>query len=186
MFVCLGVFRLVENVSPTWRRHHYQFTKFDLYLTFMAIEHMVTPYNDHPRRTMTPIPVVEYLAVELSLPFLTTEVFTDRESNPDLPHSRRTLYHYATAAVYLYEEIDVLILIMRYWHNKKKCYDNSPQLIYTTIFTLLKYELDFTIFLYLFLSFFFNLVLTRLARYIYNSSLLFLCTISISQTPTSI
>ena len=47
-FVCLfGVFRLVENFSPTWRHHHYQFTKFDLYLTFMAIEHMVTPYNCH-------------------------------------------------------------------------------------------------------------------------------------------
>ena len=36
------------------------------------------------------------LAVELSLPVLTTKVCPDRVSNPDLPHARRTLYHYVT------------------------------------------------------------------------------------------
>ena len=35
-------------------------------------------------------------------PFVfTTQVYLDRGSNPYLPHARRTLYLYATAAVYL-------------------------------------------------------------------------------------
>ena len=102
LFVCLGC--LVHHYL--WRS-----TKFDLYLTYMANEqwgllwHMVTPYNGNPRQNLTPIPVVEYLA--------------DRDSNPNLPNARRMLYHYATAAVYLYGEIYVFTLIFRIWYNKK-------------------------------------------------------------------
>ena len=39
------------------------------------------------------------MAMELLLPVLRTWVFPDRGSNPDLPHLRQTLYHYATTAV---------------------------------------------------------------------------------------
>ena len=52
-----------------------------------------TLYNGHLR--------AERLAVELSLPVLTT--CPDRGSNPYLPHARRTLFLYATAAVELME-----------------------------------------------------------------------------------
>ena len=55
--------------------------------------HGPTLYNDHLR--------AERLAVELSLPVLTT--CPDRGSNPYLPHARRTLFLYATAAVELIE-----------------------------------------------------------------------------------
>ena len=41
--------------------------------------------------------VAKCLAVELSLPILKT--FKDQGLNPDLPHARRTLYHYATEVV---------------------------------------------------------------------------------------
>ena len=47
---------------------------------------------------MSLTPVAEGLAVELSLPVLTNYVCPDRESKPDLPHARRTLYHCATAS----------------------------------------------------------------------------------------
>ena len=43
--------------------------------------------------------VAERLAVELSLPVLTTKVCRGRGSNPNLLHARGTLYIYATAAV---------------------------------------------------------------------------------------
>ena len=43
--------------------------------------------NDHLRGTVTLTPVVEQLAVELSLPVLTTLVGPDRGSNPD-PNSK--------------------------------------------------------------------------------------------------
>ena len=36
---------------------------------------------------------------KFTLPVLTTYVCPNRGSNPDLPHARRTLYHYDTAAV---------------------------------------------------------------------------------------
>ena len=50
---------------------------------------------------MTLTPVAESLAVELLhvLPVFTTRICRDRGSIPDLPHARRTLYLYATAAV---------------------------------------------------------------------------------------
>ena len=55
----------------------------------------------HLREPVTLTPVAERLAVELSLPVFTTYVCRDRGSNPDLPHARRTLYLYATAAVHI-------------------------------------------------------------------------------------
>ena len=48
---------------------------------------------------MTLTPVAEHLAVEPSLPVFTTSDCPALWSNPDLPHARRTLYHYVTAAV---------------------------------------------------------------------------------------
>ena len=41
---------------------------------------------------VTLTPIAERLAVELSLPVLTTQVCFDRKSNPDLPHTRRKIY----------------------------------------------------------------------------------------------
>ena len=51
------------------------------------------------RGPVTLAPVAERLAVELSLPVFTTSVCRDRGSIPDLPHTRQTLYLYATVAV---------------------------------------------------------------------------------------
>ena len=47
--------------------------------------------------------------MELSLPVLGTWVFPDRESNPDLPHAKQTLYQFTSAAVSvnLYQYIDL-------------------------------------------------------------------------------
>ena len=42
---------------------------------------------EHPSRTFIIIPISDRLAVELSLPVLTTKVYRDRESNPDLQHA---------------------------------------------------------------------------------------------------
>ena len=119
LFVCLGCFV-----------HHYLWRslKFDLYLTSIAIEqwgllwHMVNPYNGNPRHNLTPIPVVEYLA--------------DRDSNPNHPYARRTLYHYATAAVHLYGEIYVYILIFRFWYNKKIMMIILHNIYSTNVYTL--------------------------------------------------
>ena len=78
MFVCSGVF--VPSFSPMWRRHHYRWrtTNFDLYSALMAIEqwgffnvphllHGASVYNGHLRRPVGLTPVVERLALELSL-----------------------------------------------------------------------------------------------------------------------
>ena len=59
-------------------------------------------------------PTAERLAVELSLPIFTTWVYRDRGSNPDLPHARRTLSLYSTAAVY---GEDLASYCVAYWHN---------------------------------------------------------------------
>ena len=59
------------------------------------LRHGPTVYNGHLRGPVTLTPVAERLAVELSLPVFTNRVCRDRESNPDLPHTRRTLYLYA-------------------------------------------------------------------------------------------
>ena len=61
--------------------------------------HRASVYYGHLRGPVTLSPIVERLAVELSLPVFTTKVCRDRGLNPNFPHTRRTLYHYATAAV---------------------------------------------------------------------------------------
>ena len=60
-------------------------------------------YIGHLREPVTLIPVAERLAVELSLSVLTT--CRDRESNLDLSHARRTLYHWATTKVTPFERL---------------------------------------------------------------------------------
>ena len=77
---------------------------FGLFSALMAIEqwgffsvphllwHKTSVYNGHLRGPVTLTPVAERLAVESSLPVLTTEVCRDRISNPDLPYARRTLF----------------------------------------------------------------------------------------------
>ena len=63
---------------------------------FFSVPHLlwhgISVYNGHLRRAVTLTPVVECLAVELSLPVFTTYVCPDRGSNLDLPHARRTLW----------------------------------------------------------------------------------------------
>ena len=106
MFVCLGINVPVENCSRIWRSYHYRgrASNFDVYSSFMAIElwwlfsvphplwHGTSVYNGHLWGPMTLKPIVERLAVELSLRALTNLVWHDRGSNPDLPHVRRTHY----------------------------------------------------------------------------------------------
>ena len=55
--VCLGFFVPLETVSPIWIRHHY---------------HTLTLNNCHLRGPVTITPVAERLAMEPSLPVLTT------------------------------------------------------------------------------------------------------------------
>ena len=108
LFVYVEFIVPLENFSLIWRRHHcgWKAANFEICSALMAIEQWVffnvphllwhgsTLYNGHLRGHVTLTPVAELLAVELSLP-----VCCDRRSNPDLPHARRTLYLYATAAV---------------------------------------------------------------------------------------
>ena len=84
-------------------------TNFDLYSALMAFEQLgsSTLNNSHLRGPVTLTPVAECLAVELSLPILTTSLCPDRGSNHDFPHARRTLYHYATAV--LWEILNILV-----------------------------------------------------------------------------
>ena len=49
-----------------------------------------TLYNGHLRGPLTPTPVAERLAVELSLPVFTTQVCRYQGSNPDLPRGERS------------------------------------------------------------------------------------------------
>ena len=58
-----------------------------------------TVYNGDLQGPVILTPVTDCLAVELSLPVFTTLVCRDWGSITDLPHARRTLYIYATAAV---------------------------------------------------------------------------------------
>ena len=117
-FVCVEFIVPLENFILIWRRHHcrWRAANFDLCSALMAIEqwgffnvpyllwHGPTVYNGHLRGPMSLKPVAERLAVKLSLPVCTTQVCRDRGSNPDLPHARRTLYLYATAAVQMVRE----------------------------------------------------------------------------------
>ena len=114
VYCCLLKFFFpLEKFSLIWRRHHcrWKTANVDLCSALMTIEqwgffsvphllwHGVSVYNGHLRGLVTP--VAERLAVELLLPVFTNRVYRDRESNPDLPHTRRTLYLYATAAVWV-------------------------------------------------------------------------------------
>ena len=81
-----GVIVPLENFSIIWRRHHcrWRVANFDLCSALMAIEqwgffnvphplrHGPTVYNVHLRGPVTLTPNAERLAVELSLPVLTT------------------------------------------------------------------------------------------------------------------
>ena len=110
LFVCLVFFVPLVNFSHvTIAGERLQI--FDLCSTLVAVEQWVffnvlylllpgpTLYHDRLRVPMTLTRVAERLAVELSLPVLTTQVCGDWGSNPYLPHARRTLYLYDTAAV---------------------------------------------------------------------------------------
>ena len=57
-----------------------------------------TRLNGHHRGPVTLTTVTERLAVERSRPFWRQDC-PDRRLNPDLPHARGKLYHYATTAV---------------------------------------------------------------------------------------
>ena len=85
LFVCLfGFIVPLEHFAVIWRRHHYQWraANFDLCSALMAIEqwwffsvwHLLWQgayvYNGHLRGPVTLTPIVECLAVELSLPVL--------------------------------------------------------------------------------------------------------------------
>ena len=102
LFVCVEFIVPLERIfSLIWRRHYCRWwaANFDLCSALVAIEqwgffnvphllrHWPTFYNGHLRGPVTLAPVTERLAVELSLPFLTTQVCRDRGSNPDLPHA---------------------------------------------------------------------------------------------------
>ena len=62
-------------------------------VSFLNVPHLLwhgpTLYNGHLRGIFTHTPFAERLAVELSLPVLTTYVCPDRESNPDLPYASK-------------------------------------------------------------------------------------------------
>ena len=86
LFVCLEFFVPVENFSFIWRRHHYRrrAANFDLCSAFMVIEqwgffsvphllwHGASVYNGYLRGSVTLTAIAERLAVELSLPVLST------------------------------------------------------------------------------------------------------------------
>ena len=114
---CLFVFGFIvplENFSLIWRRHHYRIraTNFDTCSALMAIEqwglfsvphllwHGAPVYNGHLRGPVTLTPIAERLAVELSLPVLTTQVCRGWDSNAQ-PSAcgANALTHCATAAV---------------------------------------------------------------------------------------
>ena len=86
LFVCLELFVPLENFSLIWRRHHclWRAANIDLCSVLTAIEqwgffsvphlmwHGASVYNGHLRGPVTLTPIAERLAVELSLPVLTT------------------------------------------------------------------------------------------------------------------
>ena len=116
MFVCLGgVYRPTREFFTHMETSPLpvKAANFDLcsWPSLMAIEqwgffnishqlwHGPTLYTGLLRGPVTLKPVAERLAVELSLPVFTTQVYRERGSNPNLLHARRTLYLFATAAV---------------------------------------------------------------------------------------
>ena len=115
MFVCLFEFFVpLENFSLIWRRHHcrWRTANFDLYSALVAIEqwvffsvshalwHGTSFYNGHLRGLMALTLFGKRLAVELSLPNLTTYVCRGLDSNTQtFACGPNTLTHHATAAV---------------------------------------------------------------------------------------
>ena len=113
VFIYLGFFVPVENFSLIWRRHHYRWrsANVDVYSVFMAIEqwgffsvphlrwHGPTLYSCHFRGPVTLTPVAERLAVELSLPVLTSKVCRRWDSNIQ-PSACETNALFAGAVLY--------------------------------------------------------------------------------------
>ena len=115
VFVCLfGVFCPTwEFFTHIWRRHHYQWrtVNFNLCSALMAIEqwgffsvphllwHGDSVYNGHLRGPVTPTPIKERFAVELSLPVFATSVCRGCDLNTQ-PFTRgaNALTHCTTAA----------------------------------------------------------------------------------------
>ena len=79
---------------------------------------------------MTLTPVFKRLAVVLSIPVLKTSVCPDRESNSNLPHARRTLYHNATAAVKMFFVLNLINLRKKNSRYKQVCHSISEKNIY--------------------------------------------------------
>ena len=140
VFVCLfvWVYRPTLDFSLIWRNHHcrWRAVNFHLCSAFMAIEqwgfsnasHLVwhgpTFYNWHIRGPVTLTPHAEGLLVELSLCVFTNQVCRKRGSNPDIQHTRWTLYLYATAAVNnskYFTTPNTMILVFFIW--KKLCWN---------------------------------------------------------------
>ena len=92
----LGFFVPLKTFSLIRRCQHYRLeaTHFYLCLAIMATKSV---YNGHLGGPVTHT-CCRFLESELSLPVLTNYVCPHRGTKPDLPHTRRTLYHYATAA----------------------------------------------------------------------------------------
>ena len=101
LFVCLEFFVPLENFSLIWKRHHcrWRAANFTYARHSWPLMFMMAVYDGHLRGPVTLSPIAERLVVKLSLPVFTTWVYSDRGSHPDLPHTRQTLYLYATAAV---------------------------------------------------------------------------------------
>ena len=113
LFIYLGFFVPVDNFSLIWRRHHYRWrsANVDVYSVFMAIEqwgffsvphlmwHGPTLYSCHFRGPVALTPVAERLAVELSLPVLTSKVCRRWDSNIQ-PSACETNALFAGAVLY--------------------------------------------------------------------------------------
>ena len=109
---CLFLFVSPENFSLIWKRHHCRWGARHLWP--LSSEDPLTChtycdpilYYDLLRGPVTLTPIAERLAEGLSSPVLASWVWSDRGSNPDLPHARRTLYLYATAVFPVYSKFN--------------------------------------------------------------------------------
>ena len=103
-----------QNFSRMWRRHHYRrrAANFDLCSALIVIDQWelfcvqllwygISIYNGHLWGLVTLTPIVERLAIELSLPVFTTSVRRGWDSNTQPSTCEaNSLTHCATAAVY--------------------------------------------------------------------------------------
>ena len=110
---CVGLYVPLKNFSLLWSRHHYMYrwraSKFDLCSTltateqwgFFSLSHLLeSVYNGHLRALVILTPVADHLAVELSLPVLTTYNSGGWDSNTQPSTCKsNTLTNCATAAV---------------------------------------------------------------------------------------